>query len=513
MASLLGFGTGTVNFFGRYAYVAEGKGGFDAVIWTEQDEPQAALGSHLHRLAYPSNFTVHAVQNHGELRESHHHDGNEILDLALRGEYLYTANGKGGFQVFDVANIDQKGFSERITSAPVSPLGQRTRVATKYATSIALPSTLGIDPLREHYPPTNNIPGVGEVFSDNEEQPISKIYAWTFVTDREEGLVMVNVGTLVDGNPENNFLDRAKTIRFNPDHKLDGATGAFMAGTNLFVVATKGLFVLGLSNTELAPPRIVAELSGGEFENPRAVGVQFQYGFITDDEGFKTVDLADPVHPKLISEAILPLRHAQRFYLARTYAYVANGEEGLAIIDITNPRKPRLHGMFNASGALNDTRSVQVGSISASEFALVADGKNGLRILQLISPENVPGHMGFSPAPNPKLIATFHTASPALAVSRGLDRDRVVDETGNQTVVFGRRGSRPFHLDEMQKLCRHEDGTPYKVEDVVAALGTPVKGLKTRSGVAISPSGQFRGQDEISTQAPPRRERLERRGN
>ena len=47
MAQLLGFGTGTVNFFGRYAYVGEGKGGFDAVVWTEQDEPQAALGSHL----------------------------------------------------------------------------------------------------------------------------------------------------------------------------------------------------------------------------------------------------------------------------------------------------------------------------------------------------------------------------------------------------------------------------------------------------------------------------------
>src|SRR5205807_4258762 len=46
MAQLLGFGTGTVNFFGRYAYVGEGKGGLDAVIWTEQDEPQAALGSH-----------------------------------------------------------------------------------------------------------------------------------------------------------------------------------------------------------------------------------------------------------------------------------------------------------------------------------------------------------------------------------------------------------------------------------------------------------------------------------
>ena len=102
-------------------------------------------------------------------------------------------------------------------------------------------------------------------------------------------------------------------------------------------------------------------------------------------------------------------RHAQRFYLARTYAYVADGADGLAFIDITNPEKPHLERLYNAGGQLNDTRAVQIGSISASEFALVADGKNGLRVLQMISPENVPGAAGFSPAPNPKLIATFPT--------------------------------------------------------------------------------------------------------
>ena len=33
-----------------------------------------------------------------------------------------------------------------------------------------------------------------------------------------------------------------------------------------------------------------------------------------------------------------------------------------------------------------------------------------------------------------------------------LDRDRAVDESGNQLAVFGRRGSRPFNLDEMKRL-------------------------------------------------------------
>ena len=75
---------------------------------------------------------------------------------------------------------------------------------------------------------------------------------------------MCSVGTLVDGNPDNNFLDKEKIIRYNPEGKLTGAMHSFMAGTNLYVVGKNGLFVLGLSNTELKAPTLVAELSNGE---------------------------------------------------------------------------------------------------------------------------------------------------------------------------------------------------------------------------------------------------------
>ena len=505
LASLLGFGTGTVNFFGRFAYVGAGRDGLEAVVWTERDEPQAALGSHLHKLAYPDNFQQHEANNR-RLKEAYHHHGKEILDLTLRGEYLYTANGADGFEVFDVANIDHKGFSERIVSTPVSPLGQRTRIPTKYATSVTLPSTLGIDPLRLPYPKISRAeitPGrTNDVYTGNEEQPISLIYAWVFITDREEGLVMTSVGTLVDGNPDNNFLDKdLKTIRYNPDGKLTGAMHSYMAGTNLYVVGAKGLFALGLSNTNLAEPVLLGELTEG-LKNPRHIAVQFRYAFVCDDEGFKTIDLGNPSRPTLVPGATIPLKQAGRLYVARTYAYVPNGAEGLAIIDIQNPAKPRLEQMFTANGALNDARAVQIGSINASMFALVADGRNGLRVLQMISPNTVPGHMGFSPKPNPGLIATYPTHGPAVAVSRGLDRDRVVDETGNQTVVFGRRGSRPFNLVEMQKLLRHADGTPYTVEDVSDA-DRDVTGRPVPNPPAAEPAGNL---------ALPRPERLMRRG-
>ena len=98
---------------------------------------------------------------------------------------------------------------------------------------------------------------------------------------------------------------------------------------------------------------------------------------------------------------------------------------------LEKPERPYLDRMFNADGALNDTCAVQIGSVNGSQFALVADGRNGLRVLQLISPDTVPGAQGFSPRPDPKLIATYPTKGKAICVSRGLERDRVVDGSGS----------------------------------------------------------------------------------
>ena len=163
-----------------------------------------------------------------------------------------------------------------------------------------------------------------------------------------------------------------------------------------------------------------------------------------------------------------------------------------------------------------------LGSVNASMFALVADGKNGLRVLQMISPENVPGHMGFTPRPNPKLIATYKTHGEAVAVSRGLDRDRVVDETGNQTVVFGRRGSRPFHVDEMEAFYRHyvgiyptnqnqrRTGEFYRVEDISQQQTK----LVTKSGRELEKPRDFSATPDPvpETVYPKLTERLVRRG-
>jgi hypothetical protein len=492
MAQLLMQGTNFVNFMGRYVYVAA-EDALEVVPVTERDEPQAVMGSTLHELAYPDDFKSF-VAGGRRLKTFYEHKGNpEVLGVQLRGEYAYVAAGPGGLRVYDVAQIDHKGFSERITTAPVSRFGQKFWVDTKYATAVASPTTLGVDPARWRL--TNDGRSVSPAEAKriwdewqklplkerearpaplvNEEQPIHPLYAYLYVVDREEGLILVNAATLLDGDPLNNYLKRAtltvggaQADHFNPGGVLTDANSITIAGTFAYVTTASGLIIIDLDNP--LEPRVVKAIGAPALRQPHAIAVQFRYGFIVDDEGLKVIDLTlvppdacrespnvfckSLPRAEVVSGASVPLLYARDVYVARTYAYVANGPEGVAIIDVTRPERPSLHMKFDAEGRLDDTHQVKVAMTNASLFAYVADGRNGLRVLQLTSPETMPTYGGFSPAPEPRLISTFRTKGPALAVSKGLDRDRAVDESGNQLAVFGRRGARPFNLEEMQRL-------------------------------------------------------------
>jgi hypothetical protein len=463
MTQVLMQGTNLLNFMGRYVYVAEGRNGFEAVAVAEHDEPEAVIGSDLQRMAYPDEYQKHLARGR-ELTTTAGHEGN-VLDVQLRGEYLYTADDKGGFRAYDVANVDNKGFSERVVTAPVSPLGQRLYVKTKHAAAVASPSTLAIDPLRTRQP-------------ENEEQKIHPMYGYLYVADKEEGLVVIGntkgsspgVGTLLDGDPRNNFLHRA--LAFNPNGVLNGARRIVIAGTFAYILCDRGLVVVDLDNPLV--PRVAAEIGAPELTEPQGIAIQFRYAFVADREALKVLEVTDLAKPRVVSGAMVPLEDARNVYVARTYAYVSGGKQGLAIVDVERPEQPRLDQVFTADGKFDDVNDVKIGMVAASAFAFVADGKNGLRVLQIISPEDDPHFSGFSPRPSPKLIATYRTRGPALAVSKGVDRDRAVDESGNQLAVFGRRGARPLNRAEAERLYLR-DGKVYTVSDEPEKAAEPSK--------------------------------------
>lgn len=447
MAQLLALGTNFVNFVGYNAWVG-GEGEITAVTVTEWDEPQAVIGSYLHRYAYPDWFAAHE-KNGRRLETAHSHDAGPARCLQLRGEYLFVAEGGRGMQVYDVSGIANKGISQRAITAPFSPLGHDTQVDSKDATCVALPTNQPI------HPPRNS----GEKMRvANLEQPFHPLYNYAFVTDAREGLILVDVNTLADGEPRNNFLKRALT--WNPNGALDGARHIAVAGYYLYITTERGLAIVSVDRP--LAPELIAEVP---LRDARTSMLQFRYVFVTDAEGLKAIDVTDPKKPRVVPNNTIRMQEAHGVFVSRTYAYVAAGAEGLIIVDVERPEAMREYQRFNAGGALNDAQDVIVATTNASLFAYVADGRNGLKVLQLTSPESQPKLYGFSPEPRPQLIAGYATGEPALSLSRGLERDRGVDETGGQIAVFGRRGSRPLNLLEMRKLFLDREGKPWYVED------------------------------------------------
>jgi hypothetical protein len=467
MAQTLLLGTSSVNFLGLNAWTGL-EGGFEAVRVTEWDEPQAVIGSYLHRYAYPDYYRMHVEQNGRELknwvrgkafdaglsgetkpleefRNVVQSTSGRVGCLQLRGEYMFVAQGKGGFHVYDVASVANKGFADPIISAPFAGDAQ---LDTTNATCMAMPTNQPIAPERN----------TRLMRTANQEQPFLPIYNYAAITDSAEGLILANINTFADGEFRNNRLTRALT--WNPDGLLDGARHIVLAGEVAYIAADKGLIVIDLSDP--LKPKLAAVR---ELADMRASAVQFRYLWVTDREGLKLFDITDLRNPLGVPEATVPLADARRVYVARTYAYVAAKHEGLVIVDVIRPRSPQVRQKLTFGGKLNDAEDVVVASTNASLFAYVADGRGGLKVLQLISPESQRGFYGFSPEPSPVLIAWAKTPSPALAVSRGLDRDRAVDETGGQIAVFGRLGSRPFTRSEMERLFLTRKGFPYKVSD------------------------------------------------
>ncbi|HTW50593.1 MAG TPA: hypothetical protein VME45_01710 [Stellaceae bacterium] len=461
MAQLLLLGTDYVNLIGYNAWVGE-QSDIEAVRVTEWDEPQAVIGSYLHKYAYPDYYAKH-LANGRRLEEAHGHSSNDASCIQLRGEYLYVAEGSKGMRVYDVADIANKGFSERIITAPFSPLGQDTHIASTDATCVVLPTNQPINPLKNagYNQPLDFSQNYASLMRGaNEEQVMHPIYNYAYVTDAVEGLILVNVNTLQDQEPRDNFFSRALT--WNENGVLKGARNIAIAGTRFYVLADAGIVELDMDDP--LHPRLVTVIP---IRDPRSAVAQFRYLFVADGAGLDVVDITNPDKPAIVPTAHVPLTDAHHIFVARTYAYVADGHDGLAIIDVTKPDHPFVQQMYTADGKLNDARDVVIGATNASSFAYVADGVNGLKVIQLTSPASQPDFYGFAPTPKPELIAWYPTDSPALSLSRGLERDRAVDESGHQIAIFGRIGSRPFTLPEMQQLYLGPGGRPFTVTDTV----------------------------------------------
>ena len=270
------------------------------------------------------------------------------------------------------------------------------------------------------------------------------------VTDAEEGLILVNVDTLADGEPRNNFLQARGDLERGRRARTARATSRSAGHYRLYRRRRRAG---GGRPGRSAPP--AARRASSRSRDARAIGAPVPLSLGDRRRGAEAVRrhpsrrvrcraagarCRSPTRGASMSPAPMPMSRRRR--------------EGLVIVDVDQARAADdLPERRLSAGSMNDAQDVVVGSTNASLFAYVADGRNGH--------EGDPAHLArrASPistasrrAPKPELIAWAQTPlAGAGAVQGPRPRPR------------GRRDRRPdrgLRPPRLAALHPRRDGAP-----------------------------------------------------
>jgi hypothetical protein len=130
--------------------------------------------------------------------------------------------------------------------------------------------------------------------------------------------------------------------------------------------------------------------------------------FVADDEGLKIIDISNPANPVLIGQ-LDTSSYIYDIVLSsdESKAFVAD-DDGLKIIDISNPANPTFLGWFDTSSYVE-----AVALSSDNTKAFVSDYTDGLKIIDVSNPVN------------PVLIDQFYTSSRATDVILSSDESKI----------------------------------------------------------------------------------------
>ncbi len=163
-------------------------------------------------------------------------------------------------------------------------------------------------------------------------------------------------------------------------------------------------------------PEDVAELKPtleGALDSHRALGVTVSgdYAYLADhDGGLKIIDVSDPAAPFTAGQygtgvAVMDV------FVSGGYAYLAADDEGLLIIDVSNPAVPSMVGSLDSGGSAG-------GVYVVGDYAYLAAGESGLLVMDVSDPAA------------PRLVGPHQTAGPASAIHASGAYAYVTDDEG-----------------------------------------------------------------------------------
>ena len=210
---------------------------------------------------------------------------------------------------------------------------------------------------------------------------------------------------------------------------IDGAN--FSSPVTVLVAGNPAMNAVALSSTEvtcLTPSNsfygtvpIVLQTSGGSitnlngftYGNARGAGIELagqlggavncaavagNYAFVGQGTRLQVVNIATPASPSPVGTALVLGDTVNDISVSGNYAYIANNEDGLRIVDISNPLAPALRGFWDTP-----VRAKAVALLGGRAY--VADGTGGLQIINIADPTA------------PRLVGSLNWGEEAVAIA------------------------------------------------------------------------------------------------
>jgi hypothetical protein len=113
---------------------------------------------------------------------------------------------------------------------------------------------------------------------------------------------------------------------------------------------------------------------------PYDICISGGYAYLADlEDGLLILDVADPGNPILVGST--PMSACQGVEILGTYAYVAAGDSGLYIVDVSNRSAPTIVGRCDTPGSASDVAV-------SGPIAAVTDFSGGLRTVDVSDPHH-----------------------------------------------------------------------------------------------------------------------------
>jgi len=166
----------------------------------------------------------------------------------------------------------------------------------------------------------------------------------------------------------------------------------------------------------LAPDVILPSPVLAALTDARAVDVRDELLFVANgNDGLAILDVSNPASAVLLGSVEMPGR-AVDVFAGVEFVYVANDETGLVIVDAGNPAEPVISGIENTPGRA-------VGVAAEGSIAYVADELLGVRVVNVADPSS------------PFLIRALSVEGTALAVAVENDHVAVAAREGGLTLI------------------------------------------------------------------------------